>query len=128
MVSNQVSRGHSLEKQGEVTSGSVTDPQINMFQNDVMDSEGRSDEEGWNGYQKVTELESGQIFGELALISNKPRAATIHCMTDCHFAVLDRRTFSIIRQLHENLIDHRVGILRKVPFFQKISKIALMKF
>ena len=68
------------------------------------------------------------MFGELALMSNKPRAATIKCITDCDFAVLDRRTFAIIQKSQEDLIDFRVSILRKVPFFQQVSKIALMKY
>lgn len=33
---------------------------------------------------------SGKSFGELALITNKPRAATIKCLTECHFAVMNK--------------------------------------
>jgi CRP-like cAMP-binding protein len=29
-------------------------------------------------------------FGELALNNNQPRAATITCKTDCHFAVMNK--------------------------------------
>lgn len=54
-----------------------------------------------NMFQKVAERWNGQIFGELALISHKPRAATITCLTDCHLAILDRRTFEIIKSSHE---------------------------
>lgn len=35
-------------------------------------------------------LEDGKSFGELALIQHKPRAATIICKEDTHFATLDR--------------------------------------
>lgn len=43
------------------------------------------------------ELEDGQSFGELALINaSNRRAATINCIEDCYFAVMDKRTFDII--------------------------------
>ena len=34
--------------------------------------------------------QSGQSFGELALMNNKPRAATIICVETWYFATLDR--------------------------------------
>ncbi|EGR29593.1 hypothetical protein IMG5_152770 [Ichthyophthirius multifiliis] len=37
-------------------------------------------------------LQSGQSFGELALLSNKPRLATIICESDCDFFILEKRT------------------------------------
>ena len=42
---------------------------------------------------EVAKLEGGQSFGELALISSKPRAATIRCKKDTHFAVLDKNAY-----------------------------------
>ena len=48
-------------------------------------------------FEKIMNIKKGDIFGELALLANKKRAATITCMTDCHFAVLDRKSFQIIR-------------------------------
>jgi CRP-like cAMP-binding protein len=38
-------------------------------------------------------LTSGKAFGELALIKNKPRAATIICLEDCHFAVMSKSDY-----------------------------------
>lgn len=38
----------------------------------------------------------GESFGELALLENKPRAATIICNDECHFAVLDKKPFDVI--------------------------------
>ena len=35
----------------------------------------------------------GQSFGELALMNKKPRAATITCLKECHFATLDRDNY-----------------------------------
>jgi CRP-like cAMP-binding protein len=39
---------------------------------------------------EVSKLKSGDTFGELALLNDKPRAATITCITDCHFAILGK--------------------------------------
>lgn len=40
--------------------------------------------------------ESGEAFGELALLYNAPRAATITANEDCTLWCLDRGTFSNI--------------------------------
>lgn len=41
-------------------------------------------------YTQVAILSAGQSFGELSLISHKPRSATIRCIEDCRFAVLSK--------------------------------------
>lgn len=41
-------------------------------------------------------LEKGTSFGELALLENKPRAATVACKENCHFATLERQYFDQI--------------------------------
>jgi CRP-like cAMP-binding protein len=46
--------------------------------------------------KEVKELSDGEAFGELALLNKKPRAATILCKEDCHFAVLDKKHFKMI--------------------------------
>ena len=38
----------------------------------------------------MKELGAGVSFGEMALIDNKPRAASIMCKQVCDFAVLDK--------------------------------------
>jgi CRP-like cAMP-binding protein len=43
---------------------------------------------------EVNELGVGETFGELALIENKPRKATIICKENCDFATLDRASYS----------------------------------
>lgn len=44
----------------------------------------------------VRTLFAGSSFGELALMENKPRAATIICSDECHFGVLDKSSFDHI--------------------------------
>jgi cAMP-dependent protein kinase regulator len=41
-------------------------------------------------------FEAGDVFGELALLYNAPRAATIKTIDNCHLWVLDRNTFNNI--------------------------------
>ena len=42
---------------------------------------------------EVAVLSNGQSFGELALISNKPRAASIRAKTTCYFAILNKEDY-----------------------------------
>jgi CRP-like cAMP-binding protein len=42
---------------------------------------------------EVNELHAGDKFGELALIDNKPRKATIVCKEECDFATLDSKSY-----------------------------------
>ena len=46
--------------------------------------------------REVAEKFTGDSFGELALIEDKPRTATIICKEECHFAVLDRDNYKEI--------------------------------
>lgn len=43
---------------------------------------------------EVAKLKTGQSFGELALINNEPRKATIMCLNDCYLAVLEQKDYS----------------------------------
>jgi cAMP-dependent protein kinase regulator len=43
--------------------------------------------------QEVMEYKDGDYFGELALLRNEPRAATINARTECKVLSVDRRTF-----------------------------------
>jgi CRP-like cAMP-binding protein len=44
----------------------------------------------------VLTLSDGYSFGELALEDNKPRAASILCLEDSHFAVLEKEDYKRI--------------------------------
>lgn len=43
---------------------------------------------------KIADLHVGQIFGEMALIFNEPRSASVRAVTDCNLIVIDRKTFN----------------------------------
>lgn len=44
----------------------------------------------------VAQISSGGSFGELALINDTSRAATIQCLSDCYFATIDREDYNRI--------------------------------
>ena len=50
---------------------------------------------------EVKILNGGDSFGELALIDNKPRAATIFSKEETHLAVLDQKHFNNILSKHK---------------------------
>lgn len=51
----------------------------------------------------VKTIEAGDVFGELALLYNASRAATIICKTDCILYSLDRATFNnIVKEAAKN--------------------------
>ncbi|CAO3586225.1 unnamed protein product [Absidia cylindrospora] len=72
--------------------------------------------------KKVTEYTAGGSFGELALMYNAPRAATIVATSDCVLWALDRVAFRMI--LMENtarkrrMYDH---FLSEVPIFKSLE-------
>jgi len=44
-------------------------------------------------FVQVVRLSAGKSFGELALINDAPRAASIQCLTTCLFATLERKDY-----------------------------------
>ncbi|KAI8093422.1 cAMP dependent protein kinase regulatory subunit [Halteromyces radiatus] len=72
--------------------------------------------------EKVTEYTAGGSFGELALMYNAPRAATIVATSDCVLWALDRVAFRMI--LMENTARKRRmydQFLSEVPIFKSLE-------
>ena len=52
---------------------------------------------------EVKTLKDGEYFGEQALLTNKPRSATIKCKTDAYVGVLTRTDYnSSIGKIHKS--------------------------
>ena len=46
--------------------------------------------------ENVMTIERGESFGDRAIMMGLPRAASIFCLTDCHFAVLDYEKYKLL--------------------------------
>jgi CRP-like cAMP-binding protein len=76
----------------------------------------------------VDVLEDGHSFGEFALINNKPRAASIYCLSNCHFAVLNKSDYKrILQKVDEHRIKGIVEILKKQPIFDGFTRLWLIR-
>lgn len=84
--------------------------------------------DGKEDYNLLVTLKAGDSFGELALISNKPRAATIYTREDCHFAVLTRTDYlRILSRIQDLQLTARVELLQRHPAFAAWSRNALQR-
>ena len=54
-------------------------------------------------------LTSGHSFGELALINNEPRQATIKTLTKCTFVTVSRKDYSrVLEKIEAKNIEQKV--------------------
>jgi len=66
---------------------------------------------------------SGDVFGELALLYNCPRAATVKSLEACVLWQLDRDTFTnLVRDAAQKKRDRYDNFLSKVPLLQSMEK------
>uniref|UniRef100_A0A4D5RA32 cGMP-dependent protein kinase n=1 Tax=Scolopendra viridis TaxID=118503 RepID=A0A4D5RA32_SCOVI len=71
---------------------------------------------------------SGRAFGELAILYNCTRTASIEALTDAQVWVLDRRVFQAI-MMRSGLLrqEQHINFLRSVPLFKNLSSEVLVK-
>uniref|UniRef100_A0A7S1G674 Cyclic nucleotide-binding domain-containing protein n=1 Tax=Bicosoecida sp. CB-2014 TaxID=1486930 RepID=A0A7S1G674_9STRA len=72
---------------------------------------------------KVLTYGEGDSFGELALMYNAPRAATVKAKGDCKLWAVDRLTFKVILQdVTSKKRDLYKGFVEKVPILASLSE------
>ena len=80
---------------------------------------------GKGGNVHVNKKSRGDLFGEIALLYNCPRTATIVAKTDSVVWVLDRKTFKSRIRRHQALVRQRenklITFLNSVYIFQKLD-------
>lgn len=78
----------------------------------------------WKDGAQVHEYHSGDGFGELALMYNAARAATVKASTDCTTWAIDQRTFKVV--VMSSAMEHRELVekfLSNVPLLASLSKL-----
>lgn len=68
--------------------------------------------QGQNG-ANFFELRSGDYFGEIAIIDDRPRAATVVATTACELLVLTRNDFTLIINAHPGLREEVTRVARE---------------
>jgi CRP-like cAMP-binding protein len=67
-------------------------------------------------FVEVVRLGDGSTFGELALLNSKPRAATINCVVDSTFGVLNKHDYKkIIEKVQRRENEKKLKFFQCVP-------------
>lgn len=65
-------------------------------------------------FKKVTTIREGQSFGELALLANRPRAASIIADTNSILAVCDKKTYvEHVKEIEKYKLDKKLSFLKQ---------------
>ncbi|KAJ3190882.1 Rap guanine nucleotide exchange factor 4 [Irineochytrium annulatum] len=76
--------------------------------------------------EPVRQLDEGDGFGELALVSDQPRAATILTLTPCKMLRVEKGDYlRIIRFNHDKQAREKVLVLKKIPIFALLPDMML---
>ena len=68
-------------------------------------------------------LHKGGNFGELALLYNAPRSASIKALTKCEFWAIDRNTFrKVVSEVTSKQYKENREFLNRVPFFDSMTE------
>ncbi len=74
-------------------------------------------------YDELAFLKTGDYFGEVSLIENKTRMASIRCVEDCHFAILSKDDFNrALGAIEKRKYNERIQFLQSLPYFDKLTK------
>jgi CRP-like cAMP-binding protein len=99
--------------------------ETNAQEADRRDTESNSD---LNALIEVKVKGEGTAFGELALLTDSPRAASIQCLTDSWIAKLSRGDFlRILKEYESKKIREMVRFLKTLGEFENWTKHSLVK-
>jgi CRP-like cAMP-binding protein len=77
---------------------------------------------------EVVQIGKGGSFGELALESSKPRAASIRCKLPSHFVALEKADYTrLMSKLVRDKRNQIVNFLQSLPIFSNTTKGSLSK-
>ena len=79
-------------------------------------------------YEEVKTLTIGDVFGELALLNDKPRAATVTAKSRVLLGILSKEAFHrLLAHYAERSINEKIDFLQELPIFKSWSRNYLMK-
>jgi CRP-like cAMP-binding protein len=78
-------------------------------------------------FTEVKKLHNGDSFGELALVNEAPRAATITAVETSAFAVIDKEAYMKVLLKIEQKAKHKIdAFLSSVPIFKPCNRKQLL--
>ena len=81
-----------------------------------------------NVEKNIGELRDGEIFGELALLYNIPRTASVIALTDTSLIKIDKMPFTkYLKNVFEGQLQDQIEFLQICPIFHKMPKELLIK-
>ena len=81
-----------------------------------------------NVEKNIGELKDGDIFGELALLYNIPRTASIIALTETSLIKIDKIPFNkYLKNLFEGQLQDQIEFLEICPLFHKLPKDLIIK-
>ena len=81
-----------------------------------------------NVEKNLGELKDGEIFGELALLYNIPRTASIVALTETSLIKIDKIPFNkYLKNLFEGQLQDQIEFLQICPIFNKLPKDLIIK-
>ena len=77
--------------------------------------------------KEVAQHGSGYSFGELSLINNKPRAATVYVRSNkCIMAVLNKRDYlRVLGDSFKQMVDEKIHRIQEFEYFKPFTKFKL---
>lgn len=113
----EVEAGTVVTRQGD-----TEDKELYILEAGAMDVFLRPSHEDAPPGQKVASFTAGQFFGELALLHNAPRAATIIARNPCRLWALDRDTFNVVMRINgQRRREIHTEFLRGVKLLEKLD-------
>ena len=81
-----------------------------------------------NGQVEVSELGPGKCFGELALLQDSARSASILCKAPTILAILTKGNFNLVlKEEQARRLNEKISFIHAMPAFQSWSRLDLSK-
>lgn len=78
---------------------------------------------------EIAQLTEGGAFGELALVFEKPRMATVKCIERCHFIVLSKSEYNgALKEIDRRKTNDLINFIKMLPVFKKLSRSKLINY